>query len=445
MEKPNTTTLTCADCPDTFVVPVRRGPFPTRCPDCKAKARKAIAARSNKAYAEKVKTGGKPCAVDGCPRNAYCKNWCKNHYERWRRYGDVRTDIPLPEEYPTVCVVDGCTKTGTLRLGLCPAHRQRLERTGATGSVELRHFSGLIKPGEVCEVQACTRPMVGRRMCKMHLSRWEKHGRVDAYLASSGSSVDGTCRIKSCTRPAPAGEWCNAHYYGWLEGGGLPPRFQNDVTVCVINGCERPERQLGWCGMHAARWRKFASTFPAVAALQNSRLGPCRIDGCAEPKLARSLCDAHYAQYRKDGQIGMHPRPTLDEIRRRLEDQRERDRLNSAVRRRADPEAFRAKNRNYRLANPARVKVWDQKKRATRLAAARIPYTPEQLMAKFEYWGNRCWMCGGPNEVTEHVKPLSRGGWEALANIRPSCHSCNAKKWATWPYPRLTYGFIRAA
>src|SRR5581483_4155416 len=28
------------------------------------------------------------CSVDGCEGAAYCRNWCRMHYARWRRHGD---------------------------------------------------------------------------------------------------------------------------------------------------------------------------------------------------------------------------------------------------------------------------------------------------------------------------------------------------------------------
>jgi len=49
------------------------------------------------------------------------------------------------------------------------------------------------------------------------------------------------------------------------------------------------------------------------------------------------------------------------------------------------------------------------------------------------YWGNKCWMCEGPFEHVDHVKPLSKGGPHILANLRPACASCNASKNDRWP------------
>ncbi len=109
-----------------------------------------------------------------------------------------------------------------------------------------------------------------------------------------------------------------------------------------------------------------------------------------------------------------------------------------------DPEAARAKNNAYRAANPEKMAVWDKRKRALRRGAPRIKYTAAQLAAKIAYWGNKCWMCGGPVESIDHVKPVTKGGWDALCNLRPACSSCNSSKRNKWPFP-VTHKFLTAA
>jgi len=60
-----------------------------------------------------------------------------------------------------------------------------------------------------------------------------------------------------------------------------------------------------------------------------------------------------------------------------------------------------------------------------------VPFTIAQLAARLTMFSG-CWMCGStPNEV-EHVKPLARGGWHMLANLRPACGRCNRRKGTRW-------------
>ena len=60
--------------------------------------------------------------------------------------------------------------------------------------------------------------------------------------------------------------------------------------------------------------------------------------------------------------------------------------------------------------------------------------TIEQLFARWEFYGGRCYICGKLAEAVDHVIPLSVGGPNWPANLRPICAYCNSVKGATWPY-----------
>jgi len=99
----------------------------------------------------------------------------------------------------------------------------------------------------------------------------------------------------------------------------------------------------------------------------------------------------------------------------------------------ANPEKWLEKSRrDYRL-NPEGHRLQQHRRRALKTATAIGPVTVELLAAKWDYWAGRCWMCGGEAVEWDHVKPLARGGAHMLANLRPSCLSCNRRKSATWP------------
>jgi 5-methylcytosine-specific restriction endonuclease McrA len=62
-------------------------------------------------------------------------------------------------------------------------------------------------------------------------------------------------------------------------------------------------------------------------------------------------------------------------------------------------------------------------------------YTEEQLQARIDFYGRRCYLCGcdwdalpSKQKHIEHVIPLSRGGTNWPANLRPACEPCNLKK-----------------
>ena len=54
----------------------------------------------------------------------------------------------------------------------------------------------------------------------------------------------------------------------------------------------------------------------------------------------------------------------------------------------------------------------------------------ETMKALVALWGDQCYICGGPVQHIEHVKPRKRGGGDTFANLRPSCAKCNLSKGA---------------
>lgn len=119
---------------------------------------------------------------------------------------------------------------------------------------------------------------------------------------------------------------------------------------------------------------------------------------------------------------------------------RERNRERELAMRRAHYEADPSRNaaacRKWYLANRDRVKVNRSRRRAL-LAGAVVEgaqFSAERLAERMSFYGNRCWMCGGPFEHVDHVKPISKGGLHILANLRPACRSCNARKKDRWPF-----------
>lgn len=62
-------------------------------------------------------------------------------------------------------------------------------------------------------------------------------------------------------------------------------------------------------------------------------------------------------------------------------------------------------------------------------------YTENQLQARINFYGHRCYLCGcdwdalpSKQKHVEHVIPLSRGGTNWPANLRPACEFCNLRK-----------------
>ena len=66
------------------------------------------------------------------------------------------------------------------------------------------------------------------------------------------------------------------------------------------------------------------------------------------------------------------------------------------------------------------------------LSVAEAPVTPDAVWARWEMWGNKCWVCGGVATATDHVKPIFASGLNVPANLRPICKLCNSRKGHKW-------------
>jgi 5-methylcytosine-specific restriction endonuclease McrA len=59
-------------------------------------------------------------------------------------------------------------------------------------------------------------------------------------------------------------------------------------------------------------------------------------------------------------------------------------------------------------------------------------FTIKQLEQRMSVFGFKCAYCGGDFDHIDHVKPISKGGYHCLSNLRPSCRKCNEEKGAEW-------------
>ncbi len=104
--------------------------------------------------------------------------------------------------------------------------------------------------------------------------------------------------------------------------------------------------------------------------------------------------------------------------------------LNKAKEYREDNrQLLRERSRIYYLKNPGSA-IERRHRRRARLNSASGHATKEQIQARFDYHGNKCYYCGDSSSrlEIEHRIPLYRGGSNWPANIVPACKHCNNKK-----------------
>lgn len=105
---------------------------------------------------------------------------------------------------------------------------------------------------------------------------------------------------------------------------------------------------------------------------------------------------------------------------------------------RSKPENIERSNegsRRYRAKPENRMALAHRQMRyAYRKLNAKGFSTKQQLQWRWDYYGGKCWVCECDATEFDHVIPLTKGGSNWPANLRPICRSCNARKSNTWPY-----------
>ena len=325
------------------------------------------------------------------------------------------------------CAKDDCAREPFAR-GYCGTHYQWARRHGVIQKIE--------KPA-VCTVEACGLPVQGWGYCKVHYSRWRKHGDPQADVPIRQRRTEG-CAMKLCREQASGGELCQKHLDGIEMFQDPDPSKRRRGMPCTISGCGNASLFRGWCALHYSRWARHGDVFDDIPRQVFTGSPVCSERGCHKSRYSKGMCRPHYREHLRTGRLGLRPEPTPEEIEERGEREREYQRRFKKLEYQRDPERVRSRRRAWMQANPERVKLFWKKKQQIRRAAKKLPYTLDQLAAKVARWGWKCWMCGDPWECIDHVKPISKGGWDALCNLRPACNWCNSSKFNQWPFPTTT-------
>ena len=118
-----------------------------------------------------MEDGPKVCTVENCQREVVARGWCRRHYSRWQRTGQLEART---WERQDECTVDGCDKDAWSG-GLCEMHRWRVREHGVPGPAE-KIKSRSPKDRSACTVDGCDRKRKGKLYCSLHYERIRRTG-----------------------------------------------------------------------------------------------------------------------------------------------------------------------------------------------------------------------------------------------------------------------------
>ena len=173
------------------------------------------------------------------------------------------------------------------------------------------------------------------------------------------------------------------------------------------DGCPRPQLDsAGWCRMHSLRIRRHGQP-GQVGSKQISRTGTCLVTSCPQDISRNGLCNRHRLRaQRHDG------------------DPEGGQRLRNIA-----PPAGCAREG---CPNGHHVRGLCKTHSKVLYPFSRAGLSGPAIAARAEMFGHACYICIGPYQADDHVKPRAAGGLNLASNLRPICHRCNGVKRDRW-------------
>lgn len=266
-------TIICRRCDRPFQRPPTRGPKPAKCPACKT-----------------------VCDVATCTRPAETRGWCNGHYDRWRRYGDVRASTPFRERLPDRCSIPGCGNRprGMRPDPLCGKHLWRVRVHGNT-ELEVRPIKCLD-----CDEMVMPVSLKANRLKRCGACSRKHRVNVDREARASTPRVCTDCgeqypktveRRPGSTRRCPA-----------CLDAREAEKAARKRAICKncgdVFGDERSFHLVAYCSPACRQAGKETQRL-AMKAL----CGPCEVDGCDKKKRSPGAkhCEKHYIRKWRHG------------------------------------------------------------------------------------------------------------------------------------------------
>jgi len=155
--------------------------------------------------------------VESCGRPFLCKNYCKAHYNRWRKGADMTIPVRgTPEaRIKPPCSVEECDRLSRVK-GMCAMHDDR-RKSGRDLTAPIRRYA---KQLTICSVHGCENPPQARGLCASCYQTALYRGEINP----SGEK----CSVAGCVRTVRTRGMCGRHYARLTRRQDLTADFRRD-------------------------------------------------------------------------------------------------------------------------------------------------------------------------------------------------------------------------
>ncbi len=130
---------------------------------------------------------------------------------------------PRLSKQGNTCTIDGCENEAKAARGLCWKHYRRELRHGNTDDPDY------VNSGKICSVEGCEKEAHGKRLCQVHLQRFNKYGDVH-HVENLRGQMDPICRIDGCNEETVAHHLCNKHHLNFRYHRGVNAKDANEYV-----------------------------------------------------------------------------------------------------------------------------------------------------------------------------------------------------------------------
>lgn len=143
-----------------------------------------------------------------------------------------------------MCLVDGCSNSGNIRMGYCNKHYRRWRRygdpIGGGPDQDRTMWKGAVEenPERQCSVGGCGKPIKAQRLCAAHYGRWRKYGNPlggGPMRKPASLQIVKQCSVDGCNAVATTRGFCSGHYARWRKG-------QDTSTLLTRQNIGKPQR-----------------------------------------------------------------------------------------------------------------------------------------------------------------------------------------------------------